>query len=142
MGADDAAELVERLHLALREPGGAAAAAELFAPDFFSHNVPPGMPQGVEGVRRFYEVLLTGMPDLSIEIDELIASGDRAAVATTISGTHTGELLGIPASGRRVAVTGIDMIRVAGGRIVEHRGLTDTVGLLRQIGAAQGPAGG
>ena len=65
---------------------------------------------------------------------EVVAEGDRAAVATTIEGTHEGELLGMAPTGRRVSVTGIDLVRVADGRIVEHRGLTDTVGLLRQLG--------
>jgi predicted ester cyclase len=68
-----------------------------------------------------------------VTIDELVADGDRAAVATTTTGTHTGELLGVAPTGRRVAVTGIDMVRVEDGRIVEHRGLTDTVGLMRQL---------
>ncbi|MEA2450923.1 MAG: SnoaL-like polyketide cyclase, partial [Thermoleophilaceae bacterium] len=53
--------------------------------------------------------------------------------ATTTSGTHSGELLGAAPSGRRIAVTGIDLVRVEGGLIVEHRGLTDTVGLLRHL---------
>lgn len=69
-----------------------------------------------------------------MRVDEVVVEGDRAAVATTIEGTHTGELLGMAPTGRRVSVTGIDLVRVAGGRIVEHRGLTDTVGLLRQLG--------
>jgi predicted ester cyclase len=55
------------------------------------------------------------------------------AVATTTSGVHSGDLLGVAPSDRRISVTGIDMVRVDGGRIVEHRGLTDTVGLLRQL---------
>jgi predicted ester cyclase len=59
-------------------------------------------------------------------------------VATTIRGTHTGELLGLPATGRRLEVVGVDMVRVRDGRIVEHRGLTDTVGLMRQLGGVPG----
>ena len=58
--------------------------------------------------------------------------------ATTTRGTHTGELLGIPPTDRQVAVGGIDMVRIEDGLIVEHRGLTDTVGLMRQL--AEGPA--
>ena len=75
------------------------------------------------------------MPDVQVRIDEIVVEDDRAAVATTIEGTHTGALMGIEPTGRRIAVRGIDMVRVADGRIVEHRGLTDTVGLLRQLSA-------
>jgi predicted ester cyclase len=72
-------------------------------------------------------------PDVTVEIDELVADGDRVAVATTFTGTHTGSLMGVEPTGRRVSVTGIDIVRVEGGRIVEHRGLTDVVGLMRQL---------
>jgi predicted ester cyclase len=72
-------------------------------------------------------------PDVTVVIDELVADGDRVAVATTFTGTHEGELMGMAPTGKRVSVTGIDIVRVAGGRIVEHRGLTDIVGLMRQL---------
>ena len=131
---DDAGRLVRRLHaeaLASRDPGVIDA---FFAADFVSHTNPPGLPEGVEGVRRFFAMFREAMPDVEVTIDELIVDRDRAAVATTIRGTHTGELLGVPATGRRVEVVGVDMVRVRDGKIVEHRGLTDTVGLMRQLG--------
>lgn len=136
MVTDDAGSLVRRLHaevLAARDP---AVVDAFFAPDFVSHTNPPGFPEGIEGVRRFFAMFRDAMPDIEVAIDELIADGDRAAVATTIRGTHTGELLGLPATGRRVEVVGVDMVRVRDGKIVEHRGLTDTVGLMRQLGGA------
>ena len=95
--------------------------------------MPPGFPQGIEGVRLFFTAFREGMPDVHVRIDEIVAEGDRAAIATMIEGTHTGVLMGIEPTGRRISVRGIDMVRVADGRIVEHRGLTDTVGLLRQL---------
>jgi len=93
---------------------------------------PPGFPEGVEGVRRFFAMFREAMPDVEVTIDELIVDGDRAAVATGIRGTHTGELLGLPATGRRVEVVGVDMVRVRDGKIVDHRGLTDTAMLVLQ----------
>jgi steroid delta-isomerase-like uncharacterized protein len=133
---DDAGRLVRRLHeevLAARDPDVVEA---FFAADFVSHTNPPGLPEGVEGVRRFFAMFRDAMPDADVTIDELIVDGDRAAVATTIRGTHTGELLGLPATGRRVEIVGVDLVRVCDGKIVEHRGLTDIVGLMRQLGAA------
>lgn len=131
----DASELVRRLHSALLDSRDPDAADGFFAPGFASHNMPPGFPPGIEGVKRFFATLRDAFPDVDVAIDELVADGDRAAVATTISGTHTGELMGLAPTGRRVSVTGIDMIRVQDGRIVEHRGLTDSVGLMRQLTA-------
>ena len=128
-------ELVARLHAALLEAREPAVVDDFFATDFVSHNNPPGFPPGVEGVKRFFETFRDAFPDVSVEIDEIVADGDRVAVATTFTGTHEGELMGMAPTGRRVSVTGIDIVRVADGRIVEHRGLTDIVGLMRQLTA-------
>jgi predicted ester cyclase len=128
-------ELVERLHAALLESRDPVVVDEFFAADFVSHNNPPGFPPGVEGVKRFFTTFRDGFPDVSVEIDELMVEGDLVAVATTFTGTHEGELMGVAPTGRRVSVTGIDIVRVAGGKIAEHRGLTDIVGLMRQLTA-------
>jgi predicted ester cyclase len=129
----DAAGVVALMHSRLLESRDPSAAEDLFAPQFVSHNMPPGFPPGVAGVMRFFVTLRDAFPDVEVTIDELVADGDRAAVATTFTGTHTGELAGMAPTGRRVSVTGIDLVRVVDGRIVEHRGLTDTVGLMRQL---------
>jgi steroid delta-isomerase-like uncharacterized protein len=126
-------ELIERLHAELFSSGDLATIDRFFAPDVISHDMPPGFPQGIEGVRMFFSAFRDGMPDVRVSIDEIVVEDDRAAVATMIEGTHTGALMGIEPTGRRISVRGIDMVRVADGRIVEHRGLTDTVGLLRQL---------
>ena len=126
-------ELVRRLHVALLEERDPAVVDDFFAADFVSHNNPPGFPPGVDGVKRFFAMFRDAFPDVSVEIDEIVADGDRVAVATTFTGTHDGELMGVAPTGRRVSVTGIDILRVAGGKIAEHRGLTDIVGLMRQL---------
>jgi steroid delta-isomerase-like uncharacterized protein len=129
----DPRDLVRRLHAALLDSRDPDVVDSFFAADFVSHNNPPGFPPGVEGVKRFFSMFRDAFPDVTVEIDEIVAEGDRVAVATTFSGTHQGELMGMAPTGRRVAVTGIDVVRVADGKIVEHRGLTDIVGLMRQL---------
>ena len=128
-------ELIERLHAELFASGDLATLDRFFSPDVISHDMPPGFPEGIDGVRLFFSAFREGMPDVEVRIDEIVVEDDRAAVATMIEGTHTGALMGIEPTGRRISVRGIDMVRVADGRIVEHRGLTDTVGLLRQLSA-------
>jgi predicted ester cyclase len=127
------ADLVRRFHselLAARDP---AVVDGFFGDGFVSHNMPPGFPQGPKGVKLFFATFRDAFPDVDVVVDELVEDGDRVAVATTFTGTHTGELMGMAPTGRRVSVTGIDIVRVAGGRIVEHRGLTDIAGLMRQL---------
>jgi predicted ester cyclase len=127
------ADLIRRFHselLAARDP---RVVDEFFAEGFVSHNNPPGFPPGRDGVKQFFATFRDAFPDVTVVIDELVADGERVAVATTFSGTHEGELMGMAPTGRRVSVTGIDVVRIAGGRIVEHRGLTDIVGLMRQL---------
>ena len=131
---DDPRDLVRRLHTEGMATKDLAILDDYFAPGFVSHNRPPELPGGVEGVKAFFAVFRDALPDVDVTVDELIGEGEWVAIATTTRGTHTGSgLLGIPPSGRSVEVTGIDMVRVHDGRIVEHRGLTDIVGLLRQL---------
>ncbi len=81
------------------------------------------------------EALQSAFPDISIEVNDVVAADDRIAFLSTLTGTHTGEFMGIPATRRRVTVRLVDMIRVEGGRFVEQWGGPDMFDLLRQLGA-------
>ena len=134
MGAEENKDLVRRMHVELVEARDASKIEEFFAPAYVSHNMPPGWPDGVEGVRRFMEMFEQALPDLTVTIDVLVAEDDLVAARTTTRGTHRGPLLGIPPTGRPIAVDGTDVVRIRDGRIVEHWGLTNSVRLLQQVG--------
>jgi steroid delta-isomerase-like uncharacterized protein len=127
--------LVEQMHADLLQERDPRVVDRYFAPDFVSHNLPPGFPPGSEGVHRFFTTFAQAMGDVRVTIDAIVAEDDLVAVRTTTHGTHTGTLFGIPASGRQLAIDGTDIVRVANDRIVEHWGLTNTVGALEQVGA-------
>ena len=127
------ADLIHQLHQELLTERDLDVVDRFFAADFVSHNNPPGFPPGVAGVKQFFAMFRDAFPDAAVAIDELVAEGDRVAVATTLTGTHEGELMGMAPTGRSVSVTGIDIVRIEDGRIVEHRGLTDIIGLMRQL---------
>jgi hypothetical protein len=74
------------------------------------------------------------MPDIHTEINELIAEGDKVVARCTMTGTHTGDFFGIPASGKRISVNVVYIVRIADRRIVEHWGLEDVDTLLKQLG--------
>ena len=116
--------VVQRFNSEVIEQGSAAAAKELMADDFVNRTAAPGFPSGPEGMTKtFNELLRPGLPDLRVEIHRQVAEGDFVTTHKTLRGTHTGTLMGIPPTGREVAITVIDMVRIANGKYVEHWGV-------------------
>lgn len=106
------------------------------APNFVRHD--PGLPfevRGPEGVRQLADVFHTAFPDLRLDIEDVIGEGDKVLVRLTIRATHQGELMEIPASGRKVEVGVLDLFRIADGRIQEHWAAMDNLGMMQQLGA-------
>ncbi|KKK82902.1 hypothetical protein LCGC14_2798740 [marine sediment metagenome] len=108
---------------------------ELVHEDYIDHD--PGNPyrdEGREGLKKLISMYQDAFADSEWTIDDLFAEGDRVVMRWTARGTHRGELMGIPASGRQVTVTGINIDRTADGKIVEAWANWDMVGLLQQLG--------
>ncbi|WIG61123.1 MAG: hypothetical protein OJF49_003871 [Ktedonobacterales bacterium] len=112
-----------------------AALDEFIAPDAVDHSAPPGAPGGIEGARQFADMLLTAFPDMRYTVEDLIAEGDKVVARLTTRGTHQGVFLGIPPTGKQVMTTGIEIYRMASGKIVEHWNNYDDLGLFQQLGA-------
>jgi steroid delta-isomerase-like uncharacterized protein len=110
------------------------ALSEVVAVDLLTPKILPGMKPGLEGAKQVHATTLIGMPDWHTEINDLIAEGDQVVARITMTGTHTGDFWGIPATGKRVEFTGIYIVRIAEGKIVEHWGEEDGVSLLQQLG--------
>ena len=100
----------------------------------------PGQGPGLEGLKDVLRSMRTGFPDIVFAIQEQITEGDKVASRFEWTGTHSGEFLGIPATGRRVAVWGFVFDRLEQGRIKETRILMDILGLMMQLGAIPPPA--
>jgi predicted ester cyclase len=116
--------VVVRFNKEVIEQGNEATFRELMAPDFVNRTAPPGAPTGPEGMLfTFNRVLRPAFPDLSVEIHDQVAEGDKVTTRKTIRGTHRGELFGIPPTGKRVEIEVIDIVRVVSGRYAEHWGV-------------------
>ena len=105
------------------------------ASDFRRHD--PGLPFeviGPEGVKRLAGVLLPGIPDLELPIEDMIAEGEKVLVRLRVRGTHGGDLMGIAATGRKIDIGVLDLFQFRGGRLIEHWASLDNLGLLRQLG--------
>ena len=111
-----------------------AALAEVVATDVHTPNIVTGMPPGLEGAISVHQTTLLGMPDYLTTIEDLIAEGDKVVARVTMTGTHTGDFWGVPPTGRRVHLTAIYIVRIAGGKIVEHWGEEDGMKVFRQLG--------
>jgi steroid delta-isomerase-like uncharacterized protein len=127
-------EIVQRVADEIWNQGNLDAADELFATDFVNHDPNPGGATDLAGYKEGVLTWRASFPDYHLEVHDLVAAGDRVASRYTVTGTHQGELLGIPATGIQVTMTGIDDHRLAGGRIVEVRRCYDMLGLLQQMG--------
>lgn len=110
------------------------ALAEVVAADVRTPNINAGMPPGLEGAIAVHKKTMLGMPDYYTEIEDLLAEGDKVVARVTMTGTHTGDFWGIPPTGRKVNLTGIYIVRIAAGKIVEHWGEEDGMKVVRQLG--------
>ena len=111
------------------------AAFELYAADYIYHGPGGQELRGRDGIRGLWEVFLTGFPDLSFIVDDMISRGDKVVVRWTIRGTHTGEFLGVPASNRMITLPMTEIFRIADGQLVEAWDQYDRMHLMQQIGA-------
>ncbi len=131
-------ELVRRVFAELWNEGRYGVAGELFAPGYRGHDPADalwGTGQGPEAVARFVATVRSASGDVRFSVEDLIAEGDLVMARWRAEGTHTGEILGIPATGGRVDFSGVVLYRVEAGRITEGWHGYDSLELLRQLGA-------
>jgi steroid delta-isomerase-like uncharacterized protein len=113
---------------------------ELVADDFVEHEETPGLEPTRDGVLQFFHMYRAAFPDLRMEPEDILASGDKVVARVRATGTHQGEFLGMPASGRSVDVQLIDIIRFGDdGLAHEHWGVVDALAMMQQLGAIPEP---
>ena len=134
--SDDPKAIVRRFNIDVIQNGDADAFHALMAPDFINHAAPPGRPNGPESMWATFETILRpAISDLTVTIHDQIAEGDKVTTRKTIGGRHTGELLGVAATGKTIAIDVIDIVRVEGGRYREHWGLNTLQSVLAALKA-------
>jgi len=119
--------------------GNVALLDKLVAPDYIEHS------EGFQGVEPFRQQIITfraAFPDLHVTIEDLITDGGRFASRTTVTGTHTGDLMGMPATGKHISVQAVDIGRIENGQAKERWGGLDMYTLLTQLGVIPAPQPG
>jgi steroid delta-isomerase-like uncharacterized protein len=116
---------------------------ELLAEDFVEHEEMPGLEPSKEGVKQLFHMYRAAFPDLRMEVQDVLVSGHKAVARVRATGTHQGEFLGMPATGKSVDVQLIDITRFDDdGLAHEHWGVFDALAMMQQLGAIpQSPPG-
>jgi steroid delta-isomerase-like uncharacterized protein len=133
MSAHENMRTVRRVYEEVFEKHNLAIVDELYAPDFVYHS--PGHPDfDREGLKQGLGSYVNAFPNAQMTIEDMFAAGDRVAVRFTARGTHQGEFLGVPPTGKEITITSILIHRLAGGKMVEDWEWEDQFGVRRQLG--------
>jgi len=108
---------------------------ELVAPDVLIHMPLPVEAAGPQQFKQVWAMLLRGLPDLHLTIEDLIAEGDKVVMRASVTGTHQGEYMGLQPTGKSIKYNEIFIWRLAGGRITEMWGVVDIFSQMKQLGA-------
>lgn len=145
MSTEENKAVIQRFHEGMREffrTGNIAPLLDQLDPNArFSIS---GMPNvtNLEGLKAIMPVFRTAFPDIRFSSSDLIAEGDFVAYRDTWTGTHQGDLMGIPPTGKQVTVTETHIDRIANGKIIEHTFDWDQMGLMQQLGVIPAPGQG
>jgi steroid delta-isomerase-like uncharacterized protein len=137
VGSD--ADIIRRVTDEAHLGGNVGVIDELFADDFVDHDPPPGVPGTKEGSRELAQMVVNGFSDRKAEFDEYLDTSDGRVVENwAMTGTHSGEVFGLPPSNQAVRVRGVEIWRCAGGKIVEHWGAVDLSDVFEKAQGASG----
>jgi steroid delta-isomerase-like uncharacterized protein len=109
---------------------------DLLADDYIEHDLPPGIEQGVIGFRQLVAMYRSAFPDVRSWVEQVVAQDDLVAARLVTTGTHTGTLMGIPATGKKINIQEFHVCRFTNGKCVEHWGLVDMMTMMQQLGVA------
>lgn len=118
--------------------GDDSAMQELVHPDYV-YRAPDQELCGWDGLDALFAGYRSGLPDLNVSINDLVASGDKVVISITLNGTHTGDLMGIPATGKSLSVHGMVLSRLEDGKIIEEWEILDMLGMFQQLGVVSIP---
>jgi steroid delta-isomerase-like uncharacterized protein len=136
MSTEENKDLIRRAFEAGNQKNWAVFDA-LFAPDYVLHNASTTM--GFEAYKQFLLRYGSAFPDGSLTIEDMIAEGDRVVFRQMFRGTHQGDMMGIPPTGKQITMSGIAITRVANGKIVEGWYNGDDLGMMQQLGVVPMP---
>lgn len=142
MPAEESKTLVRRYAEEVFNEGNLPVLDDIMVLDYVDHVALHSQASGREAFKQTLGMFRRGFPDGRVTVEDVISEGEKVAWRWTIRGTHLGEFLGVPATGRQVTWTGIIIWRISGGQIAEWWASPDTLGLMQQLGVVPTPGQG
>jgi len=139
MSTEENKAIVRHMTEEFYNQGNVESAERYFADTYVHHDPASPHVRDREGLKAVLRSFLSGCPDLHITIDQLLAEGDTVAKRWTYHATHTGDLAGLPPTGKRITMSGLELFRLTGGRIVECWLGYDNLSLMQQLGVIPTP---
>lgn len=139
MPKDEIRAAINRLNDGFWNQGDFGAIDEVYATDFVDHTPPAGFAPTLDGFKQFATMFRGAFSDLKSTANQIIVEGDRAAWHWTVEGRHTGPLMGIPATGKQVSLSGISIDLFKDGKLSERWTLADMLGLMQQLEVVPSP---
>ena len=136
------AELSRRIFEDVWNRKNLSAVDEIISADYVHHDANSPAASGIDGYKQFVNYYMNAFPDAHFTIDDAFTNGENEVTRWTVTGTHEGELAGIPRTGRRFSVTGISIGRVVNGKITESWNSWDALGMMQQLGVVSAEAKG
>ena len=133
MSTEENKDIVRRFFEEGPSKGDLDAANKLLAPNFTLH-VPLPCSPGIQGINDVILACRAAFEDLNVTVEDMVAEGDKVAVRFTAHGTHNGAFMGLPPTGKPIAMTGMEIFRIENGRIAELWGEANLLGLMQQLG--------
>ncbi len=140
MSLENSKANMRRFYEEVMNKGNFSVIDELSSDNAIDHSRLPGFPQGKEGTKQLMGMFRSAFPDLKATVEDIVGESDKLIARVTVSGTHKGEFMGIPPTGKSFTINSFDMIRVEpDGKSAEHSGLMDQAGMMQQLGLAPPP---
>ncbi len=130
---------IVRRYREIHNSNNLAALDQVVDANIISHSGIPGLPPGLEGGKMVHNIFLSAFPDSQVTTEDLIAEGDKVVERFSFHGTNKGSFMGAPPTGKQVTSTGMSVFRIANGKIVEHWGENDALGVMQQLGMIPAP---
>ena len=136
----DLKALMKRFNDEVMTQGKIEVIDELVSEDLVEHApTPPGFPEGRDGVKAYVDLFRSAFPDFKATSVAVVEEGDEAWMQSTLTGTHKGEFMGIPATNKTFEITAFDRVKFKDGKAVEHWASQDDMGMMTQLGIAPEP---